>query len=78
MLGHPCEITVVDARQFTAEDPIFKIPIPTGAPKVTSMIWSGLDDYLLTGRVSQDSYLAFVTAFHKFMIKSLFCQVVDK
>ena len=49
-MGYPCEITVVDSRVFNTEDPIFKIPIPPGGPKVTSMIWSGLDECLLTGR----------------------------
>merc|ERR1711970_553389 len=46
-MGYPCEINVVDARNFNAEEPVFKVAIPTGGPKVTSMIWSGLDDILL-------------------------------
>lgn len=53
-MGYPCEITVVDSRTFSSEEPIIKIPIPTGGPKVTSMIWSGLDDYLLTGHDNGD------------------------
>jgi hypothetical protein len=48
-MGYPCEITVVDSRVFSSEEPIVKIPVPTNGPKVTAMIWSGLDDYLLTG-----------------------------
>ena len=28
--------------------------IPSGGPKVTSMIWSGLDDLLLTGHDTGD------------------------
>ena len=38
----------------SAEEPIFKVAIPTGGPKVTSMIWSGLDDLLLTGHDNGD------------------------
>lgn len=53
-MGYPCEINVVDARNFNAEEPIFKVAIPTGGPKVTSMIWSGLDDLLLTGHDNGD------------------------
>jgi len=53
-MGYPCEIMVVDSRVFTTEEPILKIPVPPGAPKVTSMIWSGLDDYLLTGHDNGD------------------------
>ena len=39
---------------FSAEEPIFKVAIPTGGPKVTSMIWSGLDDLLVTGHDNGD------------------------
>ena len=39
---------------FSAEEPVFKVAIPTGGPKVTSMIWSGLDDLLLTGHDTGD------------------------
>jgi len=53
-MGYPCEINVVDSRTFNAEEPIFKVAIPTGGPKVTSMIWSGLDDLLLTGHDNGD------------------------
>jgi len=53
-MGYPCEITVVDSRDFNVENPVMKINIPTGAPKVTSMIWSGLDDQLITGHENGD------------------------
>jgi len=53
-MGYPCEINVVDARNFNADEPIFKVAIPSGGPKVTSMIWSGLDDLLLTGHDNGD------------------------
>ena len=39
---------------FSAEEPVFKVAIPSGGPKVTSMIWSGLDDLLLTGHDTGD------------------------
>ncbi len=51
-MGYPCEINVVDARVFNTDNPVFKIPIPANGPKVSSMIWSGLDSYLLTGKLS--------------------------
>merc|ERR1712098_19439 len=54
MGGYPCEITVVDARNFNAEEPIFKVQIPSAGPKVTSAIWSGLDEILLTGHDNGD------------------------
>jgi len=53
-MGYPCEIIVVDSRNFNAEEPIFKVAIPSGGPKVTSMIWSGLDELLLTGHENGD------------------------
>lgn len=53
-MGYPCEINVIDARNFNAEEPIMKFPIPSGGPKVTSMIWSGLDSNLLTGHENGD------------------------
>lgn len=53
-MGYPCEIHVVDARTFSTEQSVFKIPIPTTGPKVSSMIWSGLDDLLLTGHDNGD------------------------
>jgi len=53
-MGYPCEITVVDSRTFSHEEPVFKVAIPAGGPKVTSMLWSGLDDLLLTGHDNGD------------------------
>jgi len=53
-MGYPCEITVVDARNFNPDEPIFKVAIPSGGPKVTSMLWSGLDELLLTGHDNGD------------------------
>jgi len=53
-MGYPCEINIVDARNFTGENPIAKIPIPTGGPKVTSMIWNKQEEFLLTGHDNGD------------------------
>ncbi|KAF0291723.1 Eukaryotic translation initiation factor 3 subunit I [Amphibalanus amphitrite] len=53
-MGNPCEIFVVDSRTadgLNAADPIVKIPITNG-PKVTSMLWGPLDEYLVTGHES--------------------------
>lgn len=49
-MKNPCEIFVVDSRIASGEDadPIVRIPITTG-PKVTSMLWGPLDEYLVTG-----------------------------
>ena len=50
-MRNPCEIFVVDSRTadgFDTADPIVKIPITNG-PKVTSMLWGPLDEYLVTG-----------------------------
>ena len=69
-MGYPCEITVVDSRTFSSEEPIIKIPIPTGGPKVTSMIWSGLDDYLLTGRTMFSTSKAYYASRESFWVRS--------
>jgi len=53
-MGYPCEITVVDGRDFNVDNPIMKIPIPPGGPKVSSMIWSGFDENLITGHENGD------------------------
>jgi len=54
-MGHPCEINVVDAKNFGNDaEPIMKIPIPANGPKVSAMIWSGMDDTLLTGHDNGD------------------------
>ena len=33
-MGYPCDIYVVDARNFNKEEPIFKVSIPDKGPKV--------------------------------------------
>merc|ERR1719411_1188152 len=53
-MGYPCEINVVDSRNFNPDETVFKVAIPTGGPKVTSAVWSGLDDLLLTGHDNGD------------------------
>jgi len=53
-MGYPCDIYVVDARNFNKEEPIFKVSIPDKGPKVTSMLWGGLDEFLLTGHDNGD------------------------
>jgi len=53
-MGYPCEITVVDSRDFNVDNPIMKFPIPPGGPKVSAMIWSGLDENLITGHENGD------------------------
>ena len=34
-MGYPCEINVVDSRNFNPDETVFKVAIPTGGPKVT-------------------------------------------
>jgi len=53
-MGYPCEIYVVDPRDFKTDNPIMKIPIPTAGPKVSSMIWTELEDFLVTGHDNGD------------------------
>lgn len=53
-MGYSCDIVVVDARTFNADEPIFKVSIPTAGPKVTAMIWNSYDDHLLTGHDNGD------------------------
>ena len=36
-MGYPCEISVVDSRNFHPDEAAFKVAIPTGGPKVTSL-----------------------------------------
>jgi len=52
-MGYPCIISVVDVRNFNG-DPIMNIPIPDKGPKVTSLIWSGIDDFIVTGHDNGD------------------------
>ena len=33
-MGYPCEINVVDSRNFNPDETVFKVAIPTGGPKV--------------------------------------------
>jgi len=56
-MKYPCEINVVDARTFSPDEPVMKLPIPSGGPKVTSMIWSSLESNLLTGHENGDLVL---------------------
>lgn len=53
-MKYPCEITMVDPRNFRAEEIIHKMEIPPAGPKVTSMIWSNLDKHLITGHQNGD------------------------
>lgn len=53
-MGQQCVITVVDTRTFNQEKPIMSLPIPAKGPKVTSLIWNGLDDLLVTGHDNGD------------------------
>merc|ERR1711915_858494 len=53
-MNYPCEIIVVDSRKFEAEEPVMKIQIPSNGPKITSMLWSSLDNCLLTGHENGD------------------------
>lgn len=50
-MRNPCEIFVIDSRtvdSFTSAEPVMKIPIAKG-PKVTSLLWGPLDEYIITG-----------------------------
>ena len=69
-MGYPCEINVVDARTFNPEEPVFKVAIPANGPKVTSMLWGGLDDLLLTGHDNGDLVQWDVKTQKKLNIKS--------
>ena len=39
---------------FIPEKPIMSLPIPAKGPKVTSLIWNGLDDLIVTGHDNGD------------------------
>merc|ERR1719330_1128603 len=69
-MGYPCEINVVDSRNFNPDKTVFKVAIPTGGPKVTSMVWSGLDDLLLTGHDNGDLVQWDVKTQKKLQLKS--------
>jgi len=53
-MQYPCDIVVVDSRKFDADEPVMKIQIPDKGPKITSMLWSSLDNCLLTGHENGD------------------------
>ena len=52
-MGYPCIISVVDVRDFSSP-PIMNFTIPEKGPKVTSLLWSGLDDFIVTGHDNGD------------------------
>ena len=33
-MGYPCDIYIVDARNFNKDEPVFKVSIPDKGPKV--------------------------------------------
>lgn len=53
-MGQQCVINIVDVRTFNQEKPIMSLPIPAKGPKVTSLIWNGLDDLIVTGHDNGD------------------------
>jgi len=51
-MGFPSEIHIYDVRdgsQLLSGDPLQKTSLPTSEAKITSAIWAGLDDIILTG-----------------------------
>lgn len=55
-MGHPCELTVVDSRtvgNFSKDNSIMKLQVTPG-PKITSMAWGPLEEYIVTGHESGD------------------------
>lgn len=56
-MGFPCEIFIIDTRMadnsFGVGDPNLRIPIQQG-PKVTSILWGPLDEYIVTGHENGD------------------------
>lgn len=56
-MGFPCEILIYDIRdssQMLSGDPLQKITIPTSESKITSAVWCGLDEMILTGHENGD------------------------
>jgi translation initiation factor 3 subunit I len=53
-MNQPCYIYVVDVRSFNGEKPIMAVEIPKNGPKVTSIVWNGLDDLIVTGHDNGD------------------------
>jgi len=54
-MGQQCVINIVDVRTFSNQDKtIMSLPIPAKGPKVTSLIWNGLDDLIVTGHDNGD------------------------
>jgi len=54
-MGQQCVINIVDVRTFSNQEKvIMSLPIPAKGPKVTSLIWNGLDDLIVTGHDNGD------------------------
>jgi translation initiation factor 3 subunit I len=53
-MKYPCEIVMVDPRNFRDKEEIHKFEIPEKGPKVTAMVWSNLDKNLITGHYNGD------------------------
>jgi len=54
-MGQQCVINIVDVRTFSNQDKtVMSLPIPAKGPKVTSLIWNGLDDLIVTGHDNGD------------------------
>ncbi|PVD32708.1 hypothetical protein C0Q70_08153 [Pomacea canaliculata] len=51
-MGFPCEIRIYDVRdgsQLESGEPSQRVALPTSDAKITSAIWGGLEDFILTG-----------------------------
>ncbi|TRY72510.1 hypothetical protein TCAL_01065 [Tigriopus californicus] len=53
-MGHPCIINVMDVRDFQADKPVMQVVIPDKGPKVTSLVWSGIEEQIITGHDNGD------------------------
>lgn len=56
-MGFPCEILIYDIRdgnQMLSGEPLQKITIPASDTKITSAIWAGLDETIITGHENGD------------------------
>jgi len=69
-MKYTCDIVLVDPRNFRLEEAICKSSIPTAGPKVTSMVWSNLDENIVTGHDNGDIVLWEARDFKKISIKS--------
>jgi len=55
VMGQQCVISVVDVRTFNQKgEKIMSLTIPAKGPKVTSLIWNGLDNRITTGHDNGD------------------------